>query len=138
MKIIKKTKIVDKNFKTVFDNVAQLKLSSKYKINSGGCGWFAYFLAKQFPNLKIYYQHPDDIRALKKGQGSACNHVLLWDGKRYYDSNGVYTGYINKGELVEVSIAYLRKSLKTNNVWNTTFDTNKVEIIEKKILKVVN
>jgi len=143
MKIFRKKpeKVVPKeglDFGTVFSEIADLKLSFKYDINKGGCGWFAYLMVKQFPHLKIYYKYPDDWAALKKGRGSACTHVLVYDGENYYDSDGEQDlSSLSKDNIVEVSLEYLYKSLHTKNVWNTMFSVDKVPTIEEKIVNVL-
>jgi len=128
-----------KNYDKVFRTIAKLDLQ-EYSINQGGCGWFAYLVALHFPELRIYYKHPDDIKNLKKGNGTGCTHVLVSpDGKKFYDSNGLQdVSYIYaKSSLVKVTLEYLKISLETKNVWNTTFDKDKISIIEKKIKKVI-
>ena len=125
------------NVGKVFDELAKLRLSDKYSVNLGGCGWFAYLVAKHFPGLKIYYKYPDDWQAVKSGRrGSACSHVIIFDGKKYWDSDGQhFVG--NPKALHEVSLKYLEKSVNTKGIWNTVFKVSNVPEIEQKIKGVL-
>lgn len=117
----------------IFDKISELKLDYNYDINAGGCGCFAAIVVEIFPDLKIFYKYPETYN-IERNIPSSCSHVILSDGKNYYDSNGIYE--LRTKSVCRVSLDYLKKSLEVAH-WNNEFDRRNLPIIIEKIHKAV-
>jgi hypothetical protein len=129
-------------YNKVFEMIAEAKLPKNYDVNSGGCGWFARAIKKKLPELQIVYVADDqsDLERYQKRTPASCSHVVLSDGRMYYDARGVHAKRTFRPECTyrfEVDLPFLEKSLEVDHLWNWMFDRGNIKIVEKIVNQVI-
>ncbi len=132
-------------------------------INSGGCGFFAYYASVYLTRIGIphkivacggfwdsceYWEERikkfNDHVVNNKNRPEAwdalsCSHVMIQIGNWYLDSDGLFTKDLNgkvKDSFTprgEYDLATLKWSLKTTRGWNSMFDREYVPMIRQAI-----
>lgn len=82
-------------------------------INSGGCGYYAYYLSGKFPKATVVQ--------LRGGK-----HYMVYKNGLYYDGRGAYLPHViwlwSLGDIEPISREELRELLNDRSIWNTKFD----------------
>ena len=82
-------------------------------INSGGCGYYAYYLSGKLPGSTIV-----GIRG--------NTHYMVYRNGFYYDGKWAYLPHViwlwSKGDIEPISREELRELLNDRSIWNTKFD----------------
>lgn len=82
-------------------------------INSGGCGYYAYYLSGKFPKATVVQ--------LRGGK-----HYMVYKNGLYYDGRGAYLPHViwlwSLGDIEPISREELRGLLNDRSLWNTKFD----------------
>lgn len=95
-----------------------LPLPHKYTVsvpnlNSGGCGYYAYYLSGKLPGSTIV-----GIRGNR--------HYMVYRNGFYYDGRGAYLPHViwlwSLGDIEPISREELRGLLNDRSLWNTKFD----------------
>ena len=126
----------------LFDQVSQLNLNDRYRVNSGGCGCFAKVMLKYLPELKIIYLTDDEYDKDKfdNGNPASCNHIVLSDGRFHYDANGAHSKTSVKPHCIhrfEVDEEFLDESLDVSYLWNNWFERENLDYIEREVFTVI-
>jgi len=133
------------------------------RINSGGCGFFAYYASVYLTRIGIPHKivactgiwdsreaWEDRVKAFNDTivnnrnrpevwDALSCSHVMIQIGKWYLDSEGLFTkdrdGQVKDSFTPkgEYDLATLKWSLKTTRGWNPTFDREYVPMIRQAI-----
>lgn len=111
----------------------KLQLHRRYKLNYGGCGFFALTVYKTFkpimPKLRLV-----DIAI----DGMSYYHVVL-DHEMLFDSEGVWTPkHTMDFELRHVSYGRLLFDINARDTWNDLFDRKHVPEITEQIEDIYN
>jgi hypothetical protein len=133
------------------------------RINSGGCGFFAYYASVYLTRIGIPHKIVACTGIWDSGEGwedrvtefrnnivnnknrpeewdaLSCSHVMIQIGKWYLDSEGLFTKDASgdvKGHFTpkgEYDLATLKWSIKTTMGWNPMFDRECVPLIRQAI-----
>lgn len=157
---IEKPEVVEKFGHLVFTECSRIPTC----INSGGCGFFAYYASIYLTRLGIPHtivacsvnnisdwedrvagfvneviNNPDRDRDY---YGLSCSHVMIKIGDIFLDSEGFYEanrdGSIKEGWLRpvgEYDLKTLKWSIRTTNGWNDRFDRSCVSNIQGAIAR---
>jgi len=122
-----------------FIDVEVSNIEDKYDIHSGGCGCFAMLVLKFFPHLDVVFCSPI-LKYMEDKIPHAPRHIVLTDGKFYYDAEGIHTKnkLLSRYDKIEkVSKKYLKESVLTASNWNNGFKRNDLPKIEKFLEKCI-
>lgn len=98
--------------------VSFLPLPHKYEVrvpnlNSGGCGYYAYYLSGKLPGSTVV-----GIRGNR--------HYMVYRNGFYYDGRWAYLPHViwlwSLGDIEPISREELRELLNDRSIWNTKFD----------------
>lgn len=84
-------------------------------LNSGGCGWYAYYLSAKYPD--------GEIVILRGGR-----HVMVYHNGFYLDSRGAWlppaVWCYSFGDIQPITRSELRVLLNDRSLWNPAFNLN--------------
>jgi len=140
-----------KNKEFNFLNVKLVKLSEKVRnIDRGGCGIFAVELAIRLKKIKIpcklviidysveNYMEDIEEQGYVSPEAQKPTHVMLKVGRKYIDSNGVFTKSQMNEEFghrykIEINHEQFIDAAKTSYGWNSAFKRSSLPIIKKQL-----
>lgn len=127
------------DFNKLLDNVSE-KINS---VNCGGCGVFAFELAKRLPGAKVVvFDNRYDINYLVTN-GMAFQHCMVWykglliDGKNTYSHREGFKYCDEYKEIGDIPIDQLKKLVKNPYIWNRSFNRGQIPTLRGIIRKFV-
>jgi len=135
-------------------------------VNVGGCGVFAYLLARELQAVGIEFtiawlesdttdeRFFEAISNAKKNNGGNytlrdlnsegiwCSHVMLMVGDKLVDCKGTFdnmndAGWWNRVQVNGMELNDLRQLAMNEEGWNTSFDREQIPEMEKSIRNIV-
>lgn len=126
-------------------------------INAGGCGIFAFLLARELTNIGVSCEifwlgsgqpseedilEVETLRQLNE-KGMHCDHIFVKCGGRYIDCKGAHesfeeAGWYNSGQATISNYKSIEHIITRTEGWNTWFDRGQIPKIEKAVKELIS